>query len=103
MTRRPSEWEQRRQPMSVNEKAIGSAQAQAALWGARARDWAEIQEGAVRPLFETVLHALDVRPGTALLDVGCGAGQACALAAELGATVTGFDATPELLAIARER
>lgn len=76
---------------------------QARLWGTRAQDWAEIQEGTVRPLYEEVFERVHVGPGTTLLDVGCGAGLACTLAAARGAAVAGFDATPELLAIARQR
>lgn len=89
--------------MSSETRASGSAGMQAPLWGARARDWAEIQEGVVRPLYEEVLDQTRIGPGTALLDVGCGAGMACTIAAGRGAEVAGFDATPELLAIARER
>jgi SAM-dependent methyltransferase len=81
----------------------GSAQMQAALWGARARDWADLAEGLSRELFEAVFDRLAVDPGTTLLDVGCGSGVAAALAVERGAHVSGLDATPQLLAIARER
>jgi SAM-dependent methyltransferase len=43
-----------------------------------------------------------VRPGTRVLDVGCGPGRASAALAERhGATVTGVDASPEMLAAAR--
>jgi SAM-dependent methyltransferase len=73
------------------------------LWGARARDWADVQEQQVRPLYVSVLAAIGVTHGMRLLDVGCGAGAALALAAERGAEPNGLDATPELLAIARER
>ena len=38
-----------------------------------------------------------------MLDVGCGAGLFCGLAAERGAVVTGLDAARGLLAHARER
>ena len=72
-------------------------------WGARARDWAEIEDENSRPLFEAVLDATDVRKGTKLLDVGCGSGLACAIAAGRGAEVSGLDASPGLLAIAHER
>jgi SAM-dependent methyltransferase len=44
-----------------------------------------------------------VRDGTRLCDVGCGSGLAAQMAAQRGAQVAGLDATPELLAIARER
>lgn len=77
--------------------------ANAALWGARARDWAEVQEGIVRAAYDVVLDRAGVGPGTRLLDVGCGSGMAAMLAAERGAAVSGIDAAPALLAIARER
>jgi SAM-dependent methyltransferase len=72
-------------------------------WGARARDWAEVEDEGSRPLFEAVLDALAVAQGTRLLDVGCGSGLACAIAAGRGAQVSGLDASPGLLEIARER
>lgn len=72
-------------------------------WGRRPRDWAELAEPSNRTLYEAVLRALGVGPGTQLLDIGCGSGYALALAAGHGATVTGLDVTPELLEIARER
>ena len=79
---------------------------QADLWGERAADWAELLERAeapwLGPAYELVLDRL-VRPGTRLLDVGCGSGRFCAIAGARGARVCGIDATPELLAIARER
>ncbi len=44
------------------------------LWGARSHDWANIQEGTVRPVYRTVLERTGVSPSTNYLDVGCGAG-----------------------------
>ena len=73
------------------------------LWGAKSRDWAEVQEGTVNALYEAALGTASVGAGTRLCDVGCGAGGALAMAAARGATVAGLDATPELLAIAAER
>jgi SAM-dependent methyltransferase len=81
----------------------GTAARQSALWGARPRDWADVQEGQVRPLYEAVLDATDVGEGTRLLDVGCGAGLATQLARERGAEISGLDATEPLLEVARER
>jgi SAM-dependent methyltransferase len=60
-------------------------------------------EGQMLPLYEAVLERLDVGAGTEVLDVGCGSGLAAQTAARRGALVTGFDATPELLEIARGR
>jgi SAM-dependent methyltransferase len=73
------------------------------LWGARASDWADIQEATVRPVYEAVLSRTHVKSGTRFLDVGCGAGMAAQIAAERGAEVSGIDAAPALLDIARLR
>ncbi|KIX78478.1 methyltransferase type 11, partial [Streptomyces sp. MBRL 10] len=50
-----------------------------------ARDWAEIQERMLVPLYEAVYERLEVGPGDRLLDLGCGAGLALLLAAARGA------------------
>lgn len=71
---------------------------------ARARDWSEIQERMLVPLYEAVYERLEVGPGTRLLGLGCGSGLALLMAASRGAAVTGVDAcSPERLALARER
>jgi SAM-dependent methyltransferase len=80
-----------------------AAELQRRLWGTDPRGWADLAEGHNRPLFEALLDATAVGPGTRLLDVGCGTGLTLVLAAERGAVVTGVDVTPGLLAIARER
>ena len=73
------------------------------LWGARAEDWADIQEGTVRPVYTAVLERTRVTSGTRYLDIGCGAGMAAQLAAARGAQVSGIDAAETLLEIARRR
>ena len=80
----------------------GSAAAQAALWGQRASDWADLEEG-TRPLYEAVFDEVELSAGMRLLDVGCGAGVACRLAHSRGAHVVGLDATPEMIEIARRQ
>ncbi|MFC9674478.1 SAM-dependent methyltransferase [Streptomyces sp. NPDC056949] len=73
---------------------------------ARARDWAEIQERMLVPLYEAVYERLEVgeAAGTRLLGLGCGSGLALLMAASRGAAVTGVEAAaPERLALARER
>jgi SAM-dependent methyltransferase len=84
-------------------KTTDASERQAALWGPRARDWAEVQEGQVLPLYIEVLERLGIATDARLLDVGCGAGGFLALAAGRGARVLGIDGTPELLEIARRR
>ncbi|MCZ4122595.1 class I SAM-dependent methyltransferase [Streptomyces sp. H39-S7] len=69
----------------------------------RARDWAEIQERMLVPLYEAVYDRLDVGPSTRLLGLGCGSGLALLMASARGATVTGCDVDERRLALARER
>ena len=73
------------------------------LWGVRARDWANLQEGNTRPVYDAVFGRAGVKASTRYLDVGCGAGMAAQMASALGARVAGIDASEALLAIARER
>jgi SAM-dependent methyltransferase len=82
---------------------LGTAIIQAQVWGVRARDWAEVQEGTFLPLFERVLDQTAVRSGSEVLDIGCGSGLFCELAARRGSLVSGLDASEALLAIAQER
>lgn len=81
----------------------GSAELNGRLWGARARDWADVIKSRTRPLFEAVLDRVGVGAGSRVLDLACGAGLAAAIAAERGAEVWGVDAAEPMLAIARER
>jgi SAM-dependent methyltransferase len=71
---------------------------------ARARDWSEIQERMLVPLYEAVYERLEVGAGTRLLALGCGSGLALLMAAARGAAVTGIGPScPERLALARRR
>jgi len=82
---------------------LGTADANAKLWGAQAKTWAELQEQTALPLYQHVFDALNVSAQTRYLDVGCGSGLALAEALRRGADVTGLDAADALLAIARRR
>ena len=82
---------------------MGTAEVQGELWGAKATDWATVQEPGWRPVYETVLREVGVGPGTNLLDLACGAGGALVIAREMGADVAGLDAARTLVAVARER
>ena len=80
-----------------------AAREQQLLWGSNPSHWARFAEPHTRPLFEAVLAATSVTAGIRLLDVGCGSGLLLELAAARGATVTGLDVSPGLLAVARDR
>ena len=91
-------------PTLVRQHPSPTGQAPRVDLCARARDWSEIQERMLVPLYEAVYERLEVGPGTRLLGLGCGSGLALLLAASRGAAVTGVDhSSPERLALARER
>jgi SAM-dependent methyltransferase len=95
----------REQATTITTPATAAALTQAELWGERAGDWAALVESEadpwLGPVYAEVLDRLAVRPGTALLDAGCGAGRFARRAAGRGAHVAGIDITPALLDIAR--
>ena len=86
-------------------EATAAAAMQSELWSERAQDWAEVVESELDPwlgpIYEEVLDRLAVGAGTAVLDVGCGAGRFARMARDRGASVSGIDITPTFVAIAR--
>jgi SAM-dependent methyltransferase len=72
-------------------------------WNAAAHDWADHWAAFGAPAREAVADAAKVGPGTSLLDLGCGSGELCALAAAHGARVSGIDVAETLVAIAARR
>ncbi len=78
-----------------------TAPVQGQLWGADALNWATLQEPLHTPLWQAMLQSTGVKAGDRVLDAGCGAGGAAVLAAHLGATVSGIDAAPALIELAR--
>jgi SAM-dependent methyltransferase len=67
---------------------------------APAPDEAEEQQA---PTYSDAIRRLGVAQGDRVLDIGCGSGVFLALAAARGADTTGIDASPELVALARDR
>jgi len=72
-------------------------------WGARATEWAYLFEPYSLPANQLVFDRLGVGAGTRHLDVACGSGFAANLAHHRGATVSGLDASEDLIDIARAR
>jgi SAM-dependent methyltransferase len=62
-----------------------------------------VQEPNWVPIYTDILKRIGVGPGIRFLDVGCGAGGALKVARELGAEISGLDASDALIAVARER
>ncbi len=55
------------------------------------------------PLYEGILDALALAPGSTLLDAGCGSGIVSFLAEQRGLCVTGLDVSPKFIEAARRR
>ncbi|MBJ7595004.1 MAG: class I SAM-dependent methyltransferase [Candidatus Dormibacteraeota bacterium] len=72
-------------------------------WGRKAVDFATLSEPANCREYVAVHHLLGVGGGDRLLDVACGSGMALELARARGAVTAGIDASPRLVAIARDR
>jgi len=70
------------------------------IWAERPDAWSRIEEQQL-PTYEAVLNATAL--GANVLDVGCGTGVFLRLCADRGASVSGIDATEDLLARARTR
>lgn len=83
------------------ESAPTSAVREGAEWSARARAWAELWGGFAMPAFEAVASATRLSAGTRVLDLGCGSGEFCRLAAARGASVSGIDAAEGMIEISR--
>jgi SAM-dependent methyltransferase len=88
--------------MTATTHPSGSADRQAGLWGARARDWAE-NELQQLPTYDEAIERLGIAASQAVLEVGCGSGVFLRRAADRGARVFGLDASEALLEIARAR
>jgi len=72
-------------------------------WGRRAADFATLSEPSNAREYVTVHRRLGIGPGVRVLDMACGAGLALELARAQGATCAGIDASPRLIAVARDR
>jgi len=72
-------------------------------WGRKAVDFATLSEPANCREYVAMHHRLGVDAGDRLLDVACGSGLALELAGLRGASCAGIDASPRLVAVARDR
>jgi SAM-dependent methyltransferase len=88
--------------MQATRTAAGSAERWGPLWGARARDWAEI-ETQQRATYDQAIRHAGIGAGQRVLDIGCGSGAFLRIAADCGAHVSGLDASEALLELARAR
>jgi len=72
-------------------------------WGRKAVEFATLCEPSNVREYVTMHERLGVKPGDRLLDMACGSGLAVELAGLRGARCAGIDASPRLIAVARDR
>jgi SAM-dependent methyltransferase len=72
-------------------------------WGRLAVEFATLSEPTNCREYVTMHHRLSVGEGDRLLDMACGSGLALELARLRGAACSGIDASPRLVAVARDR
>lgn len=76
---------------------------QGKLWSTAPELWSVYFEPFFLPLYKKALEQLQLNEDLLLLDDGCGSGMFASMAISTGANVTGIDAAPGLLEIARKR
>ena len=76
---------------------------QGTRWNEFARDWADYLEPSHVQLFDAMLDASELGPGSSVLDAGCGAGGLCVRARARDIVPSGIDASDALVEIARFR
>lgn len=72
-------------------------------WGRKAVDFACLSEPSNSREYAFVHHRLGLGEGDRILDTACGSGLAIELARHRGARCAGIDASPRLVAVARDR
>jgi SAM-dependent methyltransferase len=87
--------------MTDSEKTTATIEGPA--WSAGASGWVEHWAQFAAPAREAVARAAGIEAGASVLDVGCGSGEFCELAAARGAQVSGIDAAARLVEVARRR
>jgi SAM-dependent methyltransferase len=76
---------------------------QGKLWSIAPQYWAKHFEPWFLPVYKKVLEQLKLTKNETVLDAGCGSGLFSRMAINTGAQVTGVDAAPGLLEVARMR
>lgn len=82
---------------------MSTKQIQGKLWSTAPQYWSTQFEPFFLPLYKKTLRQLNLNEDHMLLDAGCGSGMFSHMAISTGAHVTGIDAAPGLLHVARER
>jgi SAM-dependent methyltransferase len=83
-------------PPARPQASGNAARWQRYVWSRRARSWDQHASPALGRVTSAVLAASTVRPGDAVLDLGCGTGQISLPLAAHGADVVGIDVSPSM-------
>lgn len=78
-------------------------QAEVEGWNARAEAYDSVTGLITTQAVPTLLAMAETAPGHTILDLCCGTGSAVGAAAALGARAEGIDASPQMIAVARNR
>ncbi len=89
--------------MSVETQGDAYRAFEHAAWERAAAYYSDTFAAATRLFAESLLDAVSCERGLALLDVACGPGLVCSIAAARGAAVTGVDFSAAMVAEARRR
>jgi SAM-dependent methyltransferase len=89
-------------PTTPTAAPTGSAERWGPLWGARPDDWA-LSEDQQTPTYFAALERVELKPGQAVLDIGCGVGAFLRIVSARGAHPSGIDASDALIELARTR
>ena len=73
------------------------------VWSRRAQHWDHHAPTGLEKVTDTVLAAVDVRPGDEIVDLGCGTGTLSLPLAERGARLLAVDVSPAMIARLKER
>lgn len=72
-------------------------------WSAVAGEWAELWGDVANPVRRRLMELTGIRPGSRVLDVGCGSGEFLAVLDQAGARTAGIDPAPAMIERARSR
>lgn len=72
-------------------------------WSAVAAEWARLWGDFADPVRRAISEATGIRPGTRVLDVGCGSGEFLRALAETGAECSGIDPAAAMVELSRSR
>ena len=87
--------------MAIDPRAIADHERE--TWDRCAELYAKMLIPLTRQGYQLIADANYIRPGTRVLDIGCGPGDFTSDFSDSGALVTGVDFAPEMIRVARER